>query len=119
MPPSWRLRLHQACTEKVRYSRKLGPPGRIGDLLFANSPDEPVKTAKAALASYESAYHSVGAGIRPGARRVIRVIRAIEAVVVVTADEMTTPNAKVLVVHKYLIHNYVLFHLLVSDLRYS
>ena len=51
------------------------------------------------LATSGSAYHSVGAGIRPGARRVIRVIRAIEAVVVVAADEMAPSSTKVIVAH--------------------
>jgi hypothetical protein len=51
------------------------------------------------LAASESAYRSVGAGIRPGVRRVIGVIRAIEAVVVVAADEMAPSSTKVIVVH--------------------
>jgi hypothetical protein len=51
------------------------------------------------LATYGSAYNSVGAVIRPGARRVIRVVRAIETVVVVAADEMTPSSTKVIVVH--------------------
>jgi hypothetical protein len=96
-----RARRHHARMAKVRdcYSCKLGPPGEIGDLLFANSPCGPAKAAKAARSRLSgSAYHSVGAGIRPGARRVIRVIRAIEAVVVVAADEMTPSSAKVIVV---------------------
>jgi hypothetical protein len=58
----------------------------------------PIEAAKAAFAASGSAYPSVAAGIRPIIRRVIRVVRAIEAVVVVAAAEATPSSAEVIVV---------------------
>jgi hypothetical protein len=65
--------------------------------LFASSPGERHRDRKSrALAA--SGLVSVAAGIRPIVRSVIRVIRAIEAVAVVTAAEATSSGAKVIVV---------------------
>jgi hypothetical protein len=65
--------------------------------LFANSPDEPHQGSQsAALTSLGSTSYSVGAAIRPIGRRVIQVVRAIEAVVVVAATETVSSSAEVI-----------------------
>ena len=65
---------------------------------FANSPGEPHQGSQsAALTSSGSTSCSVGAAIRPIGRRVIQVVRAIEAVVVVAATETVSSSAEVIV----------------------
>jgi hypothetical protein len=65
---------------------------------FANSPGEPHQGSQsAALTSSGSTSYSVGAAIRPIGRRVIQVVRAIEAVVVVAATETVSSGAEVIV----------------------
>jgi hypothetical protein len=78
----------------ARYSTERASPARPGVLYSPILSGEPILVAKArALAASGSACHSVGAGIRPGGRRVIRVIRAIEAVVVKAAADKTAPSS--------------------------
>jgi len=66
--------------------------------LLANSPGEPIEAAKPRAHDFRIGL-SVGAAIRPIVRRVIRVIRTIEAASVVAAAEPTSSRAKVIVVH--------------------
>src|SRR5271166_1646186 len=77
-----------------------GAASRLGALpgrLLAVSNAKLADSENCAPATSDSLHDSIGAVVRQSVGRVIRVIRAIEAVVVkATSDEMTSSDAKVI-----------------------
>jgi hypothetical protein len=84
---------HYSQTAMVRGVERAGPPRKAGDMLYSPSPrGGSVSQRKPAAIDFQSAYHSVGAVVRWGVRR---IIWATEAIVVNATTEMTPSNAKV------------------------